>query len=402
MAFTLRFTKPKLRITCQGADKDCHANWLELFFDLAVALLVSQVAGSLSIDHSWRGFFIYVALFLPVVWIWMGHTVYSTRFGADDLLYKLVVFVTMFLGLGMGIQVKAARVGATEGYALCYLASRALLHFLVCRASYHIVAARPLLKIYLLNFAVGAGVCAAGFFCDGALRHALWTGGLAIEMIAPWIVWFRMCQVQLSTSHLPERMGLFVLIVLGESLIRITNGLAAKSWGWNVLTESILAFGVLVGVWWIYFAHLDRVIGKTNLRSSQPFLLGHVVMLCSIVVAGVGVEHAIKQADQPALEPSVTALLFGAAVLWIVGLQIFLHAVNPISERHQRNRFVVYALALGTCWTASAQLPPPAVLSLLFLCQLVVMLRESRIRAHTRHAATVEQHILEPVKASDR
>lgn len=90
---------PRLR-TEAGEERERHATWLELFYDLVLVVAVSQVAHVLSLDHSPKGIVIAIGLFVPVWWVWAGHTVYATRFDTDDLVYRLLTFLQMFAIMG--------------------------------------------------------------------------------------------------------------------------------------------------------------------------------------------------------------------------------------------------------------------------------------------------------------
>jgi hypothetical protein len=65
-------------------------------------------------------------------------------------------------------------------------------------------------------------------------------------------------------SHMPERFGLFTLIVLGESIVILTSGVVETSWQpVSVLTE-VSDFIVAAYLWWLYFDHVDEeAIGQS-------------------------------------------------------------------------------------------------------------------------------------------
>jgi len=56
-----------------------RATWMELFYDLVFVVAVAQLGSRLSGDHSLTGVLKFVALFIPVWWAWVGHTVYAAR-----------------------------------------------------------------------------------------------------------------------------------------------------------------------------------------------------------------------------------------------------------------------------------------------------------------------------------
>ncbi len=66
-------------------EKERHATWLELFYDLVFVAVVSQLADNLDHDISLTGLLSFIALFIPVFFAWLGTTFFATRFGTDDL-----------------------------------------------------------------------------------------------------------------------------------------------------------------------------------------------------------------------------------------------------------------------------------------------------------------------------
>jgi low temperature requirement protein LtrA len=62
-------------------ERERHASWLELFYDLVFASAVSQLGHSLYVNNnSITAFLGTISLFVPVWWAWIGVTFYATRF----------------------------------------------------------------------------------------------------------------------------------------------------------------------------------------------------------------------------------------------------------------------------------------------------------------------------------
>ena len=77
-------------------EKERHASWLELFYDLVFARPVSQIGLVLYVNYtSITSFLGTVSLFAPVWWAWMGVTFYATRFETDDLVHRILVLLQM-------------------------------------------------------------------------------------------------------------------------------------------------------------------------------------------------------------------------------------------------------------------------------------------------------------------
>jgi low temperature requirement protein LtrA len=62
-------------------EKERHAGWLELFYDLVFAAAIAQLGQNLSHAVSIFGFLNYVTLFVIVVWAWTGGGLHSMQQG---------------------------------------------------------------------------------------------------------------------------------------------------------------------------------------------------------------------------------------------------------------------------------------------------------------------------------
>src|SRR5205085_9125988 len=88
-----------------------RASWLELFFDLIFVAAVSQVGVPLGQDYSIHGLVRYSLMFLLIWWAWFGHTMYATRFDADDVVHRLLTLVQIFAAAAMAANASCIQPG---------------------------------------------------------------------------------------------------------------------------------------------------------------------------------------------------------------------------------------------------------------------------------------------------
>ena len=105
-------------------DAHRRATWLELFFDLIFVVALSDASEILSEAHEGhftaQQFLHFVLMFLPLWWIWAGHTIYANRFDTDSRQHRLSTLLIMFLLIVISAQVSA---GVQDHYTLavaCY------------------------------------------------------------------------------------------------------------------------------------------------------------------------------------------------------------------------------------------------------------------------------------------
>lgn len=378
--------RPRLRI---DRESDRHATWLELFFDLIFAITVSQLAHRLVADVDGRGFLVFLGLFFPIWWAWVGHTVYATRFDADDATHRALTLFQMLCAAIMAVQATRSSADSFAGYAIAYAGMRAGLLAQYARVWRHDPPARPIVGIYLAGFGLGAALCAASAWAPPGLAWPLWLSGLAVDFVVPWVARGVLQRAPLHTTHLPERFGLFTLIVLGESVAGVVRGMVETDlWVLSVLV-AVLGFVVAACLWWLYFEHMTRDDVGRRLGSGQPFIYIHLPLVVALAFLSTGVERAVQEASETALVQQTSALLYGGAALWLLAF-VVLQRVSVPASATLRRAWPELALAAGSLVLlgVGTRTPPIATLALLALGHVVLVARTMRGEGGRRSSAT--------------
>ncbi|BAZ70797.1 MAG: low temperature requirement protein A [Pelatocladus maniniholoensis HA4357-MV3] len=341
------FQPPRLRIGVESEEKNGHATWLELFYDLVFVVAVSQVAHNLSEDVSLSGFFSFVFLFIPMWWAWIGTTFYTNRFEIDDIGHRLLTGGQMVAIATLAVNTHHGLGESSAGFALSYAAGRAMLVIEYLRAARHIPLARPLATRYAQGFAIAAVLWLLSVFVPMPLRFGFWALGLILDFATPLTA----KQLQLGLTHhiehLPERFGLFTIIVLGEAIIGVVDGLSNQNWDAKSALAAIFGFSIAFSLWWVYFEN----IGNSALRSAnatgqigvyQIWLYGHLPLVIGLTATGVGVKHIISSEPSVALPPPERVLLCSMVALCLLALAL-LHRTGVIRYCKIRSRFRLYS-----------------------------------------------------------
>lgn len=316
--------RPRLRTIEQGAGER-HASWLELFFDLVFVFAVSQVARVLSSETDGWGFVKYVLLFLPTWWAWVGYTFYADRFETDEAVYRLMVFAGMLAVMGLSLSLGGSFTPTGDApFIVCYVLVRLVLAALYARAAYYVPLARP----YVLQFVVGLGATStlllSSLLFEPPVRYSIWAAALVLEFAIPFANLRATRLIPIDRSHLPERFGLFTIIVLGEAVIATATGAGSVKWDAVTITTAAMGFAMAACTWWINFDFVeDNAIRSNSLVKRFAYLYGHFFIVASIVATGIGVEHAIH-------ETSELHLHFPTLLLMAGGIAVYLAVVTLI------------------------------------------------------------------------
>lgn len=200
--------------------KERHASWLENFYDLITAIVVLQLSINLNNNVTLIGFASYVALFIPVFWVWIGVTFYSSRFGTDDMTHRFLTLLQIGASAFMAVNIPDGLGKNSAWFALSYAISRGILVIEYIRAGRHVKAARSLTYRYSVGFSVAATIWLVSAFVPPPLRYVLWIIGMSVDMCTPLLFTRRFtAQFAPHIQHLPERFGSFTIIVLGIAIL---------------------------------------------------------------------------------------------------------------------------------------------------------------------------------------
>jgi low temperature requirement protein LtrA len=304
-----------------ATEEHRKVSWLELFFDLFFVVTVSQLAHSLVGQMSWQKIFTFVLVFVPVWWVWIGMTFYNERFETQGLENRVIFFLLMFPVLGLAVFTYDAIHSTAVGFGISYTLGRIIITLLWLRATIHIPAFRPTGRIYVAGFTVSIILFIVSLFTSPEARYALWGTALLIDLVTPsFTLKHQRSLPRFSTSKLPERFGLFILIVLGESIVGVVNGLASLQTV-NAATLLPAVFGIAIGfsIWWIYFDFISRRPAKGKVTISIFWVHLHLPMAMGIAAVGAGITNVIAARAASDAAPS-TILVVAAVGLLLVAI----------------------------------------------------------------------------------
>ncbi|MDP9792872.1 low temperature requirement protein LtrA [Catenuloplanes nepalensis] len=301
-------------------ESNRSATRLELFFDLAFVLFVARCADGLAKDETWHGALVFCAVLAVGWWAWASTTLYANRFDTDDAVFRLLTLAAM-----VGVVAMAASVDKISGpdgrwFAIGYVIIRVALVAGYARAWRHVPAARPTARLYLIGHSLGALTWLVSLAVPEPGRYWLWGAGVLLDLVWPTAAARLKDAVPLHMEHLPERFGLFVILVLGESVAAVVTGLHDGAWKPAVVVTATAAFVVAAALWWIYF---DLSGGAAKRRLAEEgdevtkhgvhdfYVYIHLPLAVSLAAVAVGLEHAVLHGADDHLT---------AGTRWVLGI----------------------------------------------------------------------------------
>jgi len=177
------------------------------------------------------------------------------------------------------------------------------------------------------------------------------------------------------TESLVERFGLFTIIVLGEVVFGVVDGLSSVERNVKMITTGMITLWIGLGLWWIYFDLVGRRLPRNAGRAMANWLLSHLPITLSTAAAGAAMVSLIEHAHDARTPASTAWLLAGAVALGLLAL-----AVTERTLVDAQRLVVVYrplSLAMGAGAAAALVVgwarPAPWLLALLLVAILSVL-----------------------------
>ncbi|MEV0406648.1 low temperature requirement protein A [Actinoallomurus sp. NPDC050550] len=344
---------------------------LELFYDLVMVVLVAQAAHHLAGQLTWRGLGEYAAVF-ALVWIaWTNGTLHHELHGREDARARSTFLLQILVLVPLGALIP--RAGGARGAAFAVTAG---LLFAVLAGLWALAARddRPEYRrsshLFVTGTAAFAILLGASALLPAGPRLLSW--GL---LDAAYLVGYNAAllagtpaqQAALTiTNALIERFGLLIIIVLGETVTGIVDGLAHKPADARTLAVALLTVLVGFGAWWTYFDYAGHRPLRPTPTATAQWMLTHLPLTAAIAAMGAAMVSLVEHAHEPRTPAAASWLLSAGCATILCTTMIIAGALQP-SPRDRtfyKPLATICAATAAACLGLGAARPTPLLLSL--------------------------------------
>jgi len=355
-----------------------RVGFVELFFDLVFVFAVTQLSHSLIAHPDALSLLHTLVLGWAVWWLWIDTTWVTNWLDPDRVPVRVLLLVMMLLCLVMSSAVPEAFGDKALLFAVPYVVVQ------VGRSAFTAVAmgrrwpqnALGFVRITIWLAASGA-LWIAGALVDERTRTVLWVVAALVDLAGPRAM-FRVPGLGRTSSrtwsvrghHMAERVSLFVIISLGESIIVTGSAFTELELSAVALSAFLAAFASTVLMWLLYFDRSERRATTYLASRSDPGMVAQTaytyvpyLLVLGIVLTAVADElvllHPLGGPGHPGGTPVWTAaLVCGATAVYLLGNLLFRRATGgPWSMPHLAGLVVVLVLPV------SRDVVPPLTLS---------------------------------------
>ncbi len=329
-------------------EAESTIEWLELFFDLVAVAAVAVLTEGLREDPTWGGFGLFAVLYGAIWLSWVSVVLYANVAGARTRV-RTVVWAMFLLAV-----MAASAPGHFDQRANLFAVAFLLVRGTAARGS--LSTGRLLTSWPLLQAGGLALPWIVSLWPPPPWKFVLWGAALAVDLLAVilrdenddrWVERFsrgyaeaagrggrhertprgrprpgagQVQVVDVDASHLDERLGLFVIIVLGEAVTQIVVPAAATVWSWTLVATAVLGFVSLVGLWWLTFSYGFTAAPHTRFAALAPRLAlpMHLATTFGIACLAAGLGEMVGVPDEPVRTGLLWVMCGGLALHFLV------------------------------------------------------------------------------------
>ncbi|MDQ1526201.1 MAG: hypothetical protein QOG18_814 [Microbacteriaceae bacterium] len=319
-----------------------RVTFVELFFDLVFVFAVTQVSHHLIGSTTAVGLVQTVILTAAIWWVWVD-TAWVTNWLNPERAWVRGLLITLMLG---GLLMSSAIPEAFADKGLLFAVSLVVIQ--LGRGAFTVLAFARRRRDNAINFVrITAWSAASGvFWIAGALvspelRILVWLIAVAIDFTGP-IARFAVPGLgatdtktwDVTGEHMSERVSLFIIIALGESIVVTGSAFSSLPVDFVHLASFVAAFAGTVLMWLLYFGHAARrgreFISNADDRGAvarAAYTYVPVVVVIGIVLAAVGDELVLQHPTGHA-STSTVLLITGSSAVYLLGNVLFARAVG--------------------------------------------------------------------------
>jgi low temperature requirement protein LtrA len=322
---------------------------LELFYDLVVVVLVAQAGHHFAEHLTWHGLGEFAVVF-ALVWIaWLNGSLHHELHGHEDARGRSMFLLQILVLVPLGASIPEA--GGARGVEFAVSAGvlftvLAVLWLLASRGD------SPEFRRSSTLFVTGTAVCAAVLAASAALpadlRVLTW-GLLVVAYLVGFAVMIGMATpvqaVALSvTDALIERFGLFIIIVLGETVTAVVGGLSHEPTTALTLAVGLVAVVVGFGAWWTYFDFAGQRQPRPTRTSTAQWMLVHLPLTAAVAAMGAAMVGLVEHAHDSRTPAATAWVLCGGAAVVLCATMVL-----AASLRHWNENLGLYRPLARTC-----------------------------------------------------
>ncbi|MBN2638836.1 MAG: low temperature requirement protein A [Bacteroidales bacterium] len=272
-------------------EEERRISWLELFFDLVYVIAISRITHHFAQHVTLEGFLEYISLFIMIFWGWLNGSLYHDMHGNEGLRTRLMTLWQMMIIAALAITIGQTTENRTQNITIVLMMMQLYITYLWWSVGFYDRSHRRYNRPYTLLYLAALALMGLSLVVPPLWMRPIIVLILIFNFSPPFIshILLTRDRMKLSlSSSMVERMGLFTIIVFGEVVLGVVNGIgnteAATFHGW---LNFALSLAIVFALWWLFFTLIANRQVKTGFLRATLIELLYVPALIALGLIAV-------------------------------------------------------------------------------------------------------------------
>ncbi|HEX3384713.1 MAG TPA: low temperature requirement protein A [Mucilaginibacter sp.] len=381
--------------------EDRKISWLELFFDLVYAVVISRTTHGLAVNATPAGILDYAYLIIIIFWGWYNGSQYYDLHGTAGIRTRLMTLWQMMIVAALAVTFGSPADKLIWRVTIAIATLQIYITYLWWSVGIYDKEHRKYNTPYTVCYLIAFALIILTLFIPQPYKRMLFWVTLVLNYIPPFlsatILKSDHRDFSLSTS-MTERLGTFTIILFGEAILGVINGVPAQN-EISFVVWFCFGLGILTvfALWWIFFALIADRQSREGMARGSTTAIVYILALASLGMIGASFPGLMNDLSAVALSLSASRIIFGVSIaLFLSGIVALSTLLVYTKEYHDRKR-PVQLLLLGVALldmavTTLVSLPLTWYLLWIFLslAAIIVIITKSWVHIEIRRGVAEE------------
>jgi low temperature requirement protein LtrA len=304
-------------------------SWLELFYDLVYVIAISRITQHLATHMSVNGFFQYAGLFFLIFWGWLNGSLYHDIHGNAGLRTRLMTLWQVMIVAALAVTIDQPFPTWYINTTIVFMIMQFFITYAWWSIGFYDKSHRRYNKPYTILFLISLALMALSLFVARPWLKFIGVAVIICNYLPPFIAHrlLRKSSLDLSLSwSMAERLGLFTIIVFGEVVLGVVNGISkAKNLDFTTWLNFALAISIVFALWWIFFALMSGRNAKPGFATATVVELLCIATLMSLGLIAARFSYLF---DSNATDHALNIVFDGAVGTFLIGVNLMMGLVD--------------------------------------------------------------------------
>lgn len=279
-------------------QQDRKVSWLELFYDLVYVIAIAKITTHFYEHVDVTGFLNYLFFFSIIFWSWLNGSLYHDIHESEGLRTKLMTLWQILIVAGLVITIDSKPEDILFNVTIALLVMQLFITYLWWSIRFYDPSHKRLNLPYTFLYLSASLLLFISLGLSPFYARILLISALILNVLPPFVSSkvHKKKPVHFSlSSTMSERLGLFAIILFGEVISSIVNGIGQfHQFSFEIWLNFGLSVIIVFSLWWLFFTLISDRICKPGIVKSSIFELLYLPTLIALGLLSMSFKGIFK------------------------------------------------------------------------------------------------------------